>query len=187
MAGRTPCPTTHLPGKLDPMAAAPSPNPHLPGLIRENPRVGLGEEREQQARGAMGQLRALGVRENKAPPPATCTQSCPAVPRGRTPLTACQSPATSFPPALPAQISMWDTCFLCTARFPGTETADHRSDPSVTWTLPRCLGPQEDAVPGGSSLRHCPRSAGRGSRRFQVGEGATGRICSCSRERQRED
>lgn len=39
----------------------------------------------------------------------------------------------------------------------------------------------------GKERRHRPRSAGQGSHGSRVGEGATGRICSCSRERQRED
>lgn len=118
-AGRTPCPTTPRPGKPDPMA--PAPNPGLPDPVRENPRwgwerrgsSGLGEPRDSSRPRECGR--------HKAPAPATRTRSCPGAPRGRTSLAACQSLDTSFPPALPAQISIWDTCFPCTASFPGTE------------------------------------------------------------------
>lgn len=112
-------------GRFDLMASAPSPKA---GAARPccwylgKTSAGLGEERGQPGGGLQrSQVLALRKGERNLPLLLPAKQSRPGARRGWKQFIACQTPAKSFPPALPAQISVSDTCFPCTANFPGTK------------------------------------------------------------------
>lgn len=114
------------PGRFDLMASAPSPKPGAARPCRwrlGKTSAGLGEERGQ-AGGGLQRSQVLALRrkgERNLPLLLPAKQSCPGAHRGWKQFIACQTPAKSFPPALPAQISVSDTCFPCTANFPRTK------------------------------------------------------------------
>lgn len=109
----------HPPGRFDLTASAPSPKP-LPDLaagVWVRPLWGWGWA---QAGAGMRWSRVFGLRREGDTPHFCCLQNA-GVRRGRKPFGACQSPAKSFPPALPAQIAIPGTCSPCAASFPGTK------------------------------------------------------------------